>query len=46
MNDGPCFDLVVVDIPNGLHVPYVLVPLSHVLSWNMLNEEEVIESIF
>jgi hypothetical protein len=41
-----CFDFIVVDIPNGLPVSNVSESLSHVLAWNLLNEEEMIEPIF
>ena len=46
MNSGPCFDLIVVDIPDGLPVPNVSESPSHVPAWNLLNEEEMIEPIF
>ena len=46
MNLGPCFDLVIADIPDGLPVPNVSVPPSHIPTWNVLNQEEVIEPIF
>ena len=42
MNSGPCFDLIVVDIP----VPNVSESPSHVHAWNLLNEEEMMEPIF
>ena len=41
-----CFDLIVADIPDGLPVPNVSIPPSNIPSWNVLNQEEVIEPIF
>lgn len=46
MNSAPCFDLIVADIPDGLPVPNVSEPPSHVPTWNLLNEEKMIELIF
>jgi len=46
INPSPCFGLIVVDIPNGLPVLNVSVPPSHIPTWNMLNQKEIMESIF
>jgi len=38
--------LIVANIPDGLSVPNVLVLPSHIPTWNVFNQEEVIEPIF